>query len=273
MAILLGTQSNGETLPVQVNEFGQLVAKGIDGLQGEPGEKGEQGDPGLQGDPGPAGAGVPQPYGAEGTYLRIQSGVPAWLEGPPMPLDPAVFLTDNIDPTRGEYRRYIDDTGSSDSPKSGYDEWIKGQSYFDSPGAFGQGLGVANNISDDWYEFNIQGAAGKILQVSISYFMSFSASGATVEIELKSGDPALVGIKSTFNDRESSGTVKMKLDFTYLVSSDEINNARLTFKSRTNYGGDLENYALLQSYQLIDPAAYAILELKELRAAMAAKRD
>ena len=46
MAILYGTQSNGETLPVQVNSFGQLVAQGL------PGEKGDKGDPGP---PGPIG--------------------------------------------------------------------------------------------------------------------------------------------------------------------------------------------------------------------------
>ena len=46
MAILYGTQSNGETLPVQVNSFGQLVAQGL------PGEQGPQGDPGP---PGPVG--------------------------------------------------------------------------------------------------------------------------------------------------------------------------------------------------------------------------
>jgi len=47
MAILYGTQSNGETLPVLVDQFGNLLAKGIDGGQGPPGEQGEQGEPGL----------------------------------------------------------------------------------------------------------------------------------------------------------------------------------------------------------------------------------
>ena len=47
MAILYGTQSNGETLPVQVNETGQLVAQGLRG------EKGDQGEPGP---PGPVGS-------------------------------------------------------------------------------------------------------------------------------------------------------------------------------------------------------------------------
>ena len=56
MAILYGTQSNGETLPVQVNSFGQLVAQGLDGAKGEKGDKGDQGPQGPQGEPGEPGA-------------------------------------------------------------------------------------------------------------------------------------------------------------------------------------------------------------------------
>lgn len=41
MAILFGTTAEGETLPVEVNEFGQLVAEGL------PGEAGPPGPPGL----------------------------------------------------------------------------------------------------------------------------------------------------------------------------------------------------------------------------------
>jgi hypothetical protein len=37
MAILYGTQSNGETLPVLVDQFGNLLAKGIEGPPGPPG--------------------------------------------------------------------------------------------------------------------------------------------------------------------------------------------------------------------------------------------
>jgi hypothetical protein len=36
MAILYGTQSNGETLPVLVDQFGNLLAKGIEGPPGPP---------------------------------------------------------------------------------------------------------------------------------------------------------------------------------------------------------------------------------------------
>lgn len=62
MAILYGTTSEGNTLPVQVNASGQLVAAGQDGIQGVPGEKGDKGDPGPAGPPGKDGA-----DGADGT--------------------------------------------------------------------------------------------------------------------------------------------------------------------------------------------------------------
>ena len=43
MATLFGTTAEGESLPVQVNEFGQLVAQGLPGLQGPPGPEGPMG--------------------------------------------------------------------------------------------------------------------------------------------------------------------------------------------------------------------------------------
>lgn len=52
MAILYGTQSTGETLPVQVNEFGQLVAQPLPGTQGPPGPTGPEGPQGPEGPPG-----------------------------------------------------------------------------------------------------------------------------------------------------------------------------------------------------------------------------
>jgi hypothetical protein len=69
MAILYGTQSNGETLPVEVNEFGQLVAKGIEGEPGQPGP------------PGPPGIGQLPPNPFEGAVLGWQDNELAWLGG------------------------------------------------------------------------------------------------------------------------------------------------------------------------------------------------
>ena len=69
--VLWGTQSNGETLPVQVNEFGQLVAKPLAGTEGPPGPEGPPGAdsqvPGPEGPQGPEGPPGPEgPQGPEG---------------------------------------------------------------------------------------------------------------------------------------------------------------------------------------------------------------
>ena len=91
MAILYGTQSNGETLPVLVDQFGNLLAKGIEGQPGQPGQPGTPGEPGGEGPPGPPGTpgeGVPLPYGENGSVLTIENSAPAWLvpEPPPTPI-------------------------------------------------------------------------------------------------------------------------------------------------------------------------------------------
>jgi hypothetical protein len=102
MAILYGTQSNGETLPVLVDQFGNLLAKGIDGEPGKdgaPGGQGPQGDPGGQGPQGDPGVGVPLPYGEEGSYLQIVDGAPTWSDpiDPPPPVDPSAVQLLTLD--------------------------------------------------------------------------------------------------------------------------------------------------------------------------------
>ena len=75
--ILYGTQSNGETLPVQVDQFGRLVAEGLPGPEGPQGPQGPQGEPGPPGD----GGGVEWPPGAnDGDVLTWVNGAPAWRQ-------------------------------------------------------------------------------------------------------------------------------------------------------------------------------------------------
>ena len=99
--ILWGTQSNGETLPVQVNELGQLVAEG---LQGPEGPIGPEGPPGPSGEL-PDGAvdgnvlswengeatwadppsGLPEPMGIEGQIIQIVNSEPVWVTNNAVP--------------------------------------------------------------------------------------------------------------------------------------------------------------------------------------------
>ena len=75
--ILLGTQSNGETLPVQVDATGRLVAEGL---------------PGPEGPPGPEGGSFPLPPNPyEGAILGWLNGGLEWLGSPPVPIPENVF--------------------------------------------------------------------------------------------------------------------------------------------------------------------------------------
>ena len=84
--ILLGTQSNGETLPVQVDAFGRLVAEG---LQGPEGPEGPEGPQGPEGPPGPGIELPPDPY--EGALLGWLNNELSWVGTPPIPIPSNVF--------------------------------------------------------------------------------------------------------------------------------------------------------------------------------------
>lgn len=75
MAILFGTTADGETLPVEVNEFGQLIAEGL---------------PGQPGPPGPPGIGQLPPDPFEGAILGWKDDQLSWLGGA-VPLPSNVF--------------------------------------------------------------------------------------------------------------------------------------------------------------------------------------
>ena len=78
--ILLGTQSNGETLPVQVDGFGRLVAEGLQGSEGPAGPE------------GPAGGTFPLPADPyEGALLGWLGGQLAWIGSSPIPIPGSVF--------------------------------------------------------------------------------------------------------------------------------------------------------------------------------------
>ena len=77
MAILFGTQSNGETLPVLVDQYGNLLAKGING------------PPGPAGPAGGTFALPPDPY--EGALLGWLNDELAWIGTPPVPVPTDIF--------------------------------------------------------------------------------------------------------------------------------------------------------------------------------------
>lgn len=85
MAIIYGTTEDGQTVPVQANQAGQLVAMGLQGVPGEPGQPGPPGDPGPPGPPGDIYDSLP-PDPWNGAALGWWEGELVWLGDEPIVL-------------------------------------------------------------------------------------------------------------------------------------------------------------------------------------------
>ena len=178
--VLLGTQSNGETLPVQVDATGRLVAEGLEGQPGEAGEKGDKGDKGDPGDPGTPGApgadgndgedgaGVPTPYGWEGSVLTIQEGSPQWVGGTDPDIDPEPEpegLVELVNTGSGnpQHQDMRDMNGYVYTGPIPWDEYARSLPYFNiqaPAGMVGMSRAVDMRLVN---KFNIQDALGMIL--------------------------------------------------------------------------------------------------------------
>ena len=77
MAILFGTTGDGTTLPVLVDQFGNLLAKGIPGDEGPPGP--------------PGGAFALPPDPVDGDVLGWENGQLVWVSEPIPPVNPSIF--------------------------------------------------------------------------------------------------------------------------------------------------------------------------------------
>jgi hypothetical protein len=179
MAILYGTQSNGETLPVLVDQFGNLLAKGIEGTPGPPGDPGVEGPPGEKGDPG---VGVPLPYGEEGEGLVIVNGEPAWSELAPLPpKEPVIWLNPD------ESSKPATALGAPITVPNGY-EWAESLPNWQKYPSFdGEGLSIRygpwgqSGFGTLSFEFNDM--AGQIL--TMYYVLScYAPNGGTTYPEL-----------------------------------------------------------------------------------------
>jgi hypothetical protein len=104
MAILYGTTADGDSLPVEVNEFGQLIAQGLQGQEGPPGPPGL---PELPPDPFEGailgwkdntlswlGGSVPIPEGTYGPIISYANGVLELETSVDLPSLASIFLSD-----------------------------------------------------------------------------------------------------------------------------------------------------------------------------------
>jgi len=195
MAILYGTQSNGETLPVLVDQFGNLLAKGIDGTAGENGEKGDKGD---KGETGAQGEGVPKPYGNNYQVLTIVDGVPAWADSTGG--SPREALTLKNWNGAGQ----CVDWSNTYQPEDKY-QWCQEQSSWNNP-AFTEYIGyqiIGNGSSfyPDPMELEFNGVFGKVLTMFYclkGYRASGNAGWSSPVITPTWSDSNIVSVNSVY---------------------------------------------------------------------------
>ena len=285
--ILLGTQANGETLPVQVNEFGQLVAQGLDGAKGEPGdpgEPGEKGEPGPKGDPGQDGepgkdgvdgadgAGVPTPYGPEGSWLAISEGVPSWVEssgpgpGPDPEPEPQATITLRDDTpyikTSGSDKFCLYDNAQNSLDRTTeLDEWMRLFDTWDNPGQQ-KWTGLCRKSPayrfTTQYKFDVAEAADKliVLHVLISIGPAFGqGESGTTTWNMTNDSDKLMGVNTSTNVSWYYENQVWKYNqFTWLCTRPDI--GEVTFTMQDSFSAPQYTGVALQKYELIDASTY-----------------
>ena len=287
--ILLGTQSNGETLPVQVDATGRLVAEGLQGQPGDPGsqgEKGDKGDPGPKGADGADGAGVPSPYGGEGSYLWIKDGAPAWTTGEdpgpgPEPEPDVIF---NGLPGRGNGIELFDSSGNlTNPPDETPDSWARKQSNWWDPNQTKEGI-IFNNGGNDFnsgsqsnnFEMEMSNSFGKVLEImftaNIEYITTSAWQGNLV---IEQTDQYIVPIRSEvpfekINYETSYLNTTVTMGF---LLNREVTSYAPKFVFNWSFAG--LKWSIFNGWRLVDPGLYAVeqqmraqKEIEDLRRAL-----
>ena len=288
MAILYGTTGDGTTLPVLVDQFGNLLAKGIKGEPGTPGTPGQPGTPGTPGQPGTPGKdgepgtpgkdgepgtpgkdgiGVPVPYGKEGTFLWIKEGVPAWSEPgdlPPMPED--------LNPKDQTYWQVKNEDGSLIPSDVDPFSFARATNNWSAP---------ESSFTDGW-QSNIPGggpstemlwecreAFGKVLVINMGVVFTAGVNADNFNFQLRwdintSGFNPIKNTDNPFtgNIRTGQEFGPYNVEFSWLVNRDGIDVFQLEWdhgSNRPQYFANMTTY--LKRWELVDPGYFAVARL------------
>ena len=297
--ILLGTQSNGETYPVQVDDTGRLVAEG---LQGPPGQ---QGDPftyddftqeqldALTGPPGPPGSsGLDdlKPYGPDGSVLVIENGVPVWSDTwmPPEPPEPPAhpcMLVDERDATgqNNEFGIYNDSEVKVTPPES-WDAFARTTNAWATPSNSRTGVSAGRDGGEVnfVYKLNLtEGVFNNIL--TMRCVTSVSTNGQVpgsmyMTIELDTADGTQTGLSPIYTttsqkDYFFNGSFRLVADFSYLITRDAPGEVPFRLKGwraaanndNTNWNMD---WGVCQSWKIQPASLYMLNKMNDFKAAL-----
>jgi hypothetical protein len=253
--LINGSDGAGQQGPP--GEDGEPGADGKDGQNGKDGEPGGEGPQGPQGDPG---EGVPLPYGPDGAFLRIVSGVPAWADGTEPEPEPTSFLT----------WTNISDSGflkdSSNKPISPSDpwEWVSTRNSWLDNGDFGyEGsspdhmFGGAPESQKPSFEFT--NCFGKVITILVNMtYDKLWGSDSDFSLEMSFDDPNISFINVAGPTKMVSGTLtgqKAAWEFSFLANR-EPSPSKLTWE--LGGAGSLNNRLGFRGWTIQDPGTFAL---------------
>ena len=295
--VLLGTQSNGETLPVQVDATGRLVAEG---LQGPPGEQGDpftyddftpeqledlQGPPGPPGEDGQDGPNDLKPYGPEYSYLIIQNGKPTWVESgagpePPPPTDP-VMLIDKRDEsvsTVNQFGTWNDAGQYVEVEDETWDEYCRHLEVWDNPTGKRSGLGglaPSGSTMTIPFTLNLREGMDRVLELQICGQWTGTDGNyggyARHYYEISTDSDHLMNLTGKLDTPVYGQSMDFtKYTYNFLVTRPDLGLVNFNFRAwpaKSNYAQVVSSY--IQRWRFVDPSVFF---LKQLATRIAAEK-
>ena len=258
--ILLGTQSNGETLPVQVDATGRLVAEGLPGEPGQPGQPGEPGPPGEPGQQGPPGAGVPE-GGEEGDYLQIIDGTPTWAAGSTKPPTPEPDWVALVNTGFGPFDNTTlrDPDGNPVTDVDDWDAYARTLPCYASPGYQKMGMSAEGGLHFV-YKLDFTGASAWFLKMQIS-FRAVNTKGTydewTTKVIPSTTQVSPVVDSVTWTTPWENWESKLQ-EFTFLITRPDLGEVTFTWQvTGAGVGYQEDSWVSLQRYEVVPEARLA----------------
>lgn len=284
--VLFGTQSNGETLPVQVDATGRLVAEGLQGQQGEQGEPGPPGLPQL-----PSGefegavlgwvdgalawlepSGLPQPLGIEGQIIQMHNEEAIWVtapEVPPVYVAPVVLTNDTyLDSNKFGM---FDNFGNKPTITTTWDKYAREQPFWTtlkSSSAAGLSYKNAKSITGD---FNLENQLARVLEIGVgcknkctggkygSYPWKLNASASSANLQPIRTEHNYSATPNNYG----STTAK----FQWLINRDTVGDFQITITvNGEDVGTAQESWICIQQWDVVDAGRAALNNQMRLQA-------
>lgn len=277
--VLLGTQSNGETLPVQVDAFGRLVAEGLPGPPGPPGEEGP---------PGPGGEIELPPNAYEGAVLGWQGGELAWLDpitGLPLPIgsegqiiqvvnsDPVWVTNNQVPPFTPNQIELYTGTYSGDQKKGmfapdgtipqGVDNWdayARAQPFWENLQETPAGACHKDSLTAS-FEFTLSNENGYVIELGIAGAFYVPSNYAEITFSVTTEEANLIPIAPnvTWLNNKPAQTNGGSGNVSFLANRPNLGPVTFTVTASSPavvYGPN--NFIGFQSWKAVDPGTFAV---------------